>query len=93
MKQNAPTPAPAWPAVLILMIVSAAAVLLRTPAPQRRRVVVAAASSNGIFVGDEVRILTVFRSARSNRIEPETARVKITFWFDGKHAVPADARH
>ena len=34
----------------------------------------------------------MFRSAKIERIEPETARVKITFWFDGKYAVPADAK-
>ena len=79
-------------AVLILMIVGAAAVLLHGAGTAGRRVVVAYfANSNGIFVGDEVRILGV-PVGKIERIEPETARVKITFWFDGKHAVPADAK-
>ena len=48
------------------------------------------ANSNGIYVGDEVRILGV-PVGRIDKIEPQTDKVKITFWFDGAHQVPADA--
>ena len=79
-------------AVLLLVIVGAAAVLLHGAGTAGRRNVVAYfANSNGIFVGDEVRILGV-PVGKIERIEPETTRVKITFWFDGKYPVPADAK-
>lgn len=79
-------------AVLTLMIVAAAAVLLHSAGTANRRTVVAYfANSNGIFVGDEVRILGV-PVGKIEKIEPQTRRVKITFWYDGKHRVPADAK-
>ncbi len=79
-------------AVLTLVIAAAAAVLLHSAGTANRRTVVAYfANSNGIFVGDEVRILGV-PVGKIDRIEPQTQRVKITFWFDGKYQVPADAK-
>jgi len=79
-------------AVLTLVFVAATAVLLHTAGTASRRTVVAYfANSNGIFVGDEVRILGV-PVGKIDRIEPQTRRVKITFWFDGKYQVPADAK-
>ena len=48
-------------------------------------------NSNGLFTGDEVRILGVPVGAVET-IEPEPQRVKVTFWVDGKHKVPADAK-
>lgn len=79
-------------AVLTLMIVAAAAVLLHAAGTASRRTVVAYfANSNGIFVGDEVRILGV-PVGKIEKIEPQTRRVKITFWYDGKHRVPAEAK-
>ena len=48
-------------------------------------------NSNGIFAGDEVRILGV-PVGKIDKIEPEPDRVKITFWYDGKYKVPADAK-
>jgi phospholipid/cholesterol/gamma-HCH transport system substrate-binding protein len=77
-------------AVLTVMIV--ATTLLHWAGTANRRTVVAYfANSNGIFVGDEVRILGV-PVGKIERIEPQTQRVKITFWFDGKYQVPADAK-
>jgi len=79
-------------AVLALVSVAAAAVLLYSAGTGSRRTVVAYfANSNGIFVGDEVRILGV-PVGKIDRIEPQAQRVKITFWFDGKYQVPADAK-
>ena len=46
-------------------------------------------NSNGIFVGDDVRILGV-PVGKIDKIEPQPERVKITFWFDDKYKVPAD---
>lgn len=48
-------------------------------------------NSNGLFTGDEVRVLGV-RVGRIERIEPEPQRARVTFWIDDKYRVPADAR-
>ena len=48
-------------------------------------------NSNGVFAGDDVRIRGV-TVGTIERIEPEPRRVKISFWFDGKYKVPADAK-
>ena len=48
-------------------------------------------NSNGLFVGDEVRILGVPVGA-IDTIEPEPERVKVTFWVDGTYRVPAEAK-
>ena len=47
-------------------------------------------NSNGIFEGDDVVILGV-PVGRIDKIEPEPERVKISFWYDSKYKVPADA--
>ena len=49
-------------------------------------------NSNGIFVGDDVRILGRERSARSTRSNRSRNGAKISFWFDSKYKVPADAK-
>jgi phospholipid/cholesterol/gamma-HCH transport system substrate-binding protein len=48
-------------------------------------------NSNGLFKGDEIRILGV-PVGEIDRIEPQPQRVKITFWVDDKYKVPADAK-
>jgi phospholipid/cholesterol/gamma-HCH transport system substrate-binding protein len=48
-------------------------------------------NSNGLFTGDEVRILGI-PVGKIDRIEPEPDRVKITFWFDKQYSVPADVK-
>jgi phospholipid/cholesterol/gamma-HCH transport system substrate-binding protein len=48
-------------------------------------------NSNGLFRGDEVRILGVPVGAIDS-IEPQPERVKITFWVNDKYKVPADAK-
>jgi phospholipid/cholesterol/gamma-HCH transport system substrate-binding protein len=48
-------------------------------------------NSNGIFVGDEVRIVGV-PVGEIERIEPEPQTVKISFWLDDQYKVPADAK-
>lgn len=45
-------------------------------------------NSNGLFRGDEVRVLGVPVGAIDS-IEPEPEKVKITFWVDDKYKVPA----
>jgi phospholipid/cholesterol/gamma-HCH transport system substrate-binding protein len=48
------------------------------------------ANSTGIYNGDDVVILGV-PVGKVEKIEPEPDRVKITFWYDHKYKVPADA--
>ncbi len=48
-------------------------------------------NSNGLFRGDEVRILGVPVGA-IDKIEPQPDKVKITFWIDSGEKVPADAK-
>ena len=49
------------------------------------------ANSTGIYNGDDVVILGV-PVGKVEKIEPEPDRVKITFWYNDKYKVPADAK-
>ncbi|OBF30127.1 MCE family protein [Mycobacterium sp. ACS4331] len=78
--------------VLVLTLLAAGAVLLRSGGAMNRTNVVAYFdNSNGIFVGDDVRILGV-NVGKIDKIEPEFDQVKISFWVDGTQKVPADAK-
>lgn len=78
--------------VMVLTLVGGVAVLLRPGGPINRTNVVAYfENSNGIFVGDDVVILGV-PVGQIAKIEPEPQRVKISFWYDSKFKVPADAK-
>ena len=78
--------------VLVLTLLAGVAVLMRSGGPMNRVNVVAYFdNSNMVFVGDDVRILGV-PVGRIEKIEPEAQRAKITFWYDGKYKVPADAK-
>ena len=69
-----------------------AVVLLRTTGRiDRTHVVAYFDNSNGIFAGDDVRILGV-PVGKVDSIEPQPDAVKITFWVDRKYKVPADAK-
>lgn len=49
------------------------------------------ANANGLYPGDQVRILGVPVGAIGS-ITPEPNRAKITFWVDGRYKIPADAQ-
>jgi phospholipid/cholesterol/gamma-HCH transport system substrate-binding protein len=49
------------------------------------------ANSTGVYNGDDVVILGV-PVGKVEKIEPEPDRVKITFWYNDKYKVPADAK-
>ncbi|WP_139589227.1 MCE family protein [Mycobacterium ulcerans] len=67
-------------------------VLLRTTEVVNRTNVVAYfENSNGVFTGDEVRILGV-PVGKITSIEPQPESVKVSFWYDSKYIVPADAK-
>ncbi len=75
----------------MVLLVAGVVVLLRTSDTINRMNVVAYFdNSNGIYVGDDVRILGV-PVGKIDKIEPQPERVKITFWYDSKYKVPADA--
>ncbi|MDT5242489.1 MAG: phospholipid/cholesterol/gamma-HCH transport system substrate-binding protein [Mycobacterium sp.] len=79
-------------AALALLLVAGVVVVLRTTESINRTNVVAYfENSNGIYVGDDVRILGV-PVGRITSIEPQPERVKISFWYDDKYDVPADAK-
>ena len=48
-------------------------------------------NANGLFVGDEIRILGVGVGA-IDKIEPQPTSSKVTFSVDKQYAIPADAR-
>nr|WP_029114867.1 MCE family protein [Mycobacterium sp. URHB0044] len=79
--------ATAFVAVLVTGIVMASTT---ADSVSRRHVVGYFANSNGLFVGDQVRILGV-PVGEIERIEPQLERVRIEFWFDNKYQVPANA--
>lgn len=78
--------------VLAVTLVAGVVVAVRSVAQFGRTHIVAYFdNSNGLFKGDEIRILGV-PVGEIDTIEPQPERVKITFWVDDATKVPADAR-
>lgn len=79
-------------AVLVVALIAGLVTATR-PAPIANRTNVTAYfdNSNGLFVGDDVRILGVPVGSVTT-IEPQPSRVKVTFWLDGRYKVPAEAK-
>lgn len=78
-------------AALALLLVAGVAVLVRTTDKVNRINVTAFFdNSNGIYVGDDVRILGVPVGSITS-IEPQPEQVKISFWYDSRYDVPAEA--
>jgi phospholipid/cholesterol/gamma-HCH transport system substrate-binding protein len=78
--------------VLVLALVGGIVVASRSLSKMDRTHITAYFdNSNGLFRGDEVRILGVPVGA-IDAIEPESNRVKISFWVDDTVKVPAEAR-
>ena len=80
-------------AVVMIGVLAAGGYLLVRVHQQASHVEVTAYfdNTNGVFAGDDVRIRGV-NVGKIEKIEPEPTRVKVTFWFDGKYQVPADAK-
>ncbi|MDZ4267462.1 MAG: MCE family protein [Mycobacterium sp.] len=75
---------------LAVILVGGAIVLLRnTENVNRTHAVAYFENSNGIYAGDDVRIVGV-PVGRIESIEPQPTSVKISFWYDSKYKVPAD---
>jgi len=76
---------------LVLLLAAGVFVLVRgSETINRTNVVAYFENSNGIYVGDDVTILGV-PVGQISAIEPEPTQVKVSFWFDSKFRVPADA--
>lgn len=79
-------------AVLVVALIAGIGVVLRDGAGIGRTHLVAYFdNSNGIFVGDEVRIVGVPVGV-IDKIEPQPLQVKISFWLDDQYKVSADAK-
>jgi phospholipid/cholesterol/gamma-HCH transport system substrate-binding protein len=79
-------------AVLVALLAASSYVMLDAIRQAGRVHVVAYfQNSNGVFAGDDVRIRGV-NVGKIDTIEPQPNQVKISFWFDDKYQVPADAK-
>jgi phospholipid/cholesterol/gamma-HCH transport system substrate-binding protein len=79
-------------AALAVLLVAGAVVVVRSVSHHARQQIVAYFdNSNGIFVGDEIRILGV-PVGEIERIEPQPDNAKITFWVDKQYKVPAEVK-
>ncbi|MDC8974370.1 virulence factor Mce family protein [Mycobacterium marinum] len=77
---------------LILVLVAGVIAAMCTAGDATRTLVVAYFdNSNGVFAGDDVLIRGV-PVGKIVKIEPQPMRSKISFWFDRKYKVPADAK-
>jgi len=76
---------------LVLLLAASVFVLVRgSETINRTNVVAYFENSNGIYVGDDVTILGV-PVGQISAIEPEPTQVKVSFWYNSKFRVPADA--
>jgi phospholipid/cholesterol/gamma-HCH transport system substrate-binding protein len=77
-------------AVLAVVFIGGVVTLVRTE-DQHDRIHLTAyfANSNGLYSGDEIRILGL-PVGKIDRIEPQPSQAKITFWVDRKYKIPAN---
>ena len=74
---------------LITTLVAGIALVSNSWHPRRNTFVAYFANTNGLYTGDEVRILGV-AVGTVDRIEPQPATAKVTFSVDAQYPVPAD---
>ncbi|OBI21470.1 mammalian cell entry protein [Mycobacterium sp. E2327] len=77
-------------AVLVLALIGGVTTMLGSSGG-RTNVVGYFDNANGIYVGDAVVILGV-AVGKIEKIEPQPDRVKVSFWYEDKYKVPADAK-
>jgi phospholipid/cholesterol/gamma-HCH transport system substrate-binding protein len=78
--------------VLVLLLLGAGITLVRASGEVGRTTVTGYFdNSNGMYPGDNVVILGV-PVGHIEKIEPQPNRVKISFWYDDRYKVPADAK-
>jgi phospholipid/cholesterol/gamma-HCH transport system substrate-binding protein len=79
-------------AIVLALTLTGGVVAVRAVARTGRTHIVAYFdNTNGLFRGDEVRILGVPIGA-IDRIEPQPDRAKVTFWVDDKYKIPASVK-
>lgn len=79
-------------ATMVLALVAGFLVAVRGYDRATRNTVVAYFdNSSGLFAGDNVLIRGV-AVGKVEKVEPQPLRSKVTFWFDRKYKVPADAK-
>jgi len=79
-------------AALVVLLIAGTVMVTQTAVGVGKAYVTAYfTNSNGVFPGDEVRILGV-AVGKIDSITPEPTRAKIRFWYDDKYRVPADAK-
>lgn len=79
-------------ALLVPVLAAGLIAAARMPAQIARTTVVAYfENSTGLFAGDHILIRGV-PVGKIEAIEPQPERAKVTFWFDSKYRVPADAK-
>jgi phospholipid/cholesterol/gamma-HCH transport system substrate-binding protein len=77
-------------ALLAICLVGGTVVLVRATGQQSRTHLTAYfANSNGLYPGDEIRILGI-PVGKIDRIEPLPGQSKISFWVDDQYKIPAD---
>lgn len=77
--------------LLVALLVAGLVVAFKPAAAETRNVITAYFdNTNGMFTGDEVRILGV-PVGKITSIEPQPDQVKVQMWFDDKYRIPADA--
>ncbi len=78
-------------AVVVSVVAGVVVAVRMVPTIGRTHVVAYFANSNGIFPGDEIRVLGV-PVGEIDTIEPQPDRAKISFWVNGKYKLPADVQ-
>jgi phospholipid/cholesterol/gamma-HCH transport system substrate-binding protein len=79
-------------ATLVAALIAGGYLVITTAqAVTRKQIVAYFENSNGVFVGDDVRIRGV-NVGKIASIEPEPTRVRIGFWIDDQYSVPADVK-
>lgn len=77
---------------LVLVLIGGIIEVVRfTTSAGRTNVIGYFANSNGVYEGDDVLVLGV-RVGKIAKIEPLPDRVRISFWYEDKYRVPADAK-
>ncbi len=76
---------------VLLLVAGVVMVIPKATTISRTQLVAYFDNTNGLFVGDEIRILGV-PVGEIDRIDVEPQRAKVSFWVDDKYKVPADAK-
>lgn len=96
MRLNSSGHTPAWmrlatAVTLLATLITAVTMVSSSWHPRRTSYVAYFANSNGLYTGDEVRILGV-AVGTIDKIEPQPDAARVTFTVDARYPVPADVK-